>query len=149
MFYSSPANVLSPGISSVMSDGWETARRRDDGNDWLTVRLAAAGVLHHAVIDTSSFTGNAPGWAALSDAVTGAELLPRTPLLPDTAHRFRLTPSGPVDVVRLDIYPDGGLSRLRLAGEVSPPARAAVAERWLTLLPPEQAAQTDPSGFFD
>ena len=54
-FYSDPSNVLAPGRSLVMSDGWETARRRDDGNDWLTVELAADGELSHAVIDTSRF----------------------------------------------------------------------------------------------
>ena len=60
-FYSAPANVLAPGRSVVMSDGWENARRRDDGNDWLDVGLAGAGVLHSVVIDTSRFVGNAPG----------------------------------------------------------------------------------------
>ena len=95
MFFSSPANALAPGRAQVMSDGWETARRRDDGNDWLVVRLAAPGVLHHAVIDTSRFAGNAPGHARLSDAGTGAELLPRTRLIPDTEHRFRIRPGTP------------------------------------------------------
>ena len=90
MFFSSPANALAPGRAQVMSDGWETARRRDDGNDWLVVRLAAPGVLQHAVIDTSRFVGNAPGHARLSDAGTGEELLPRTRLIPDTEHRFRI-----------------------------------------------------------
>jgi allantoicase len=149
MFYSSPANVLSPGIATVMSDGWETARRRDDGNDWVVVQLAAAGVLHSAVIDTSCFIGNAPGWASISDALTGDVLLPRTRLLADTAHRFRLRETAPVDTVRLDIYPDGGLSRLRLHGEVAPAARAVAAKRWLDLLPPEQADLIDPTEFFD
>ncbi len=93
MFFSSPANALAPGRAQVMSDGWETARRRDDGHDWLVVRLAVPGVLHHAVIDTSRFAGNAPGHARLSDAETGAELLPRTRLVPDTEHRFRI-PAG-------------------------------------------------------
>ena len=82
MFYSSPANVLSPGRARVMSDGWETARRRDDGNDWLVVRLAAPAVLHEAVIDTSRFVGNAPGRARLTDAETGAELLRGDPAGP-------------------------------------------------------------------
>ena len=92
MFYSAPGNVLAPGLATVMSDGWETARRRDDGHDWLVVALAAPGLLHDAVIDTSRFAGNAPGWATLTDDETGAELLGRTRLLPDTEHRFRLRP---------------------------------------------------------
>ncbi len=152
MFFSSPANALAPGRAQVMSDGWETARRRDDGNDWLVVRLAAPGVLHHAVIDTSRFVGNAPGHARLSDAGTGAELLPRTRLIPDTEHRFRIlgdTGTVPTGLVRLDIYPDGGISRLRLAGVVPPDHREQIARRWLGLLPGEVAAAVDQREFFD
>jgi allantoicase len=148
MFYAAPANVLAPGRAARMSDGWETARRRDTGNDWLVVRLAAPGRLHHVVLDTSWFLGNAPAGARLSDATTGAELLPRTALQPDTEHRFRLPDGGPVREVRLDIYPDGGLARLRVAGAVDPESRDAVAARWLGLLPPEAAATVDPAGFF-
>jgi allantoicase len=146
-FYALPANVLAPGLAATTSDGWETARRRDDGNDWLIVALAAPGVLHDAVIDTSRFVGNAPGWAALTDADTGAELLPRTPLLPDTEHRFRVRAAAPAANVRLDIYPDGGLSRLRLNGSVAPEAREAVARRWLALLPAGADVASDE--FFD
>ena len=170
MFFSSPANALAPGRAQVMSDGWETARRRDDGNDWLVVRLAAPGVLQHAVIDTSRFVGNAPGHARLSDAGTGAELLPRTRLIPDTEHRFRIraTAAGPgatgagaagpaaagpgdavTGVVRLDIYPDGGISRLRLEGVVPPDHREQIARRWLDLLPGDVAATLDQDEFFD
>jgi allantoicase len=200
MFFSAPANALAPGRAQVMSDGWETARRRDDGNDWLVVRLAAPGVLQHAVIDTSRFVGNAPGHARLSDAGTGAELLPRTRLIPDTEHRFRIRPTaagrgaagptaagrgaagpaaagraaagraaagptaagptaagptaaGPGDpvtgVVRLDIYPDGGISRLRLEGVVPPDRREQIARRWLDLLPGDVAATLDQDEFFD
>jgi allantoicase len=148
MFYSAPGNVLAPGLATVMSDGWETARRRDDGHDWLVVALAAPGLLHDAVIDTSRFAGNAPGWATLTDDDTGAELLSRTRLLPDTEHRFRLQAPGPVSRVRLDIFPDGGISRLRLNGEVGPEARTAITDRWLGLLPPDLAARADPADFF-
>ena len=148
MFYSSPANVLSPGRARVMSDGWETARRRDDGNDWLTVRLAAPGVLHEVVIDTSRFVGNAPGWTALTDVESGHALLPRTRLLPDTEHRLRLAAAPAARLVRLDIYPDGGISRLRLIGSVPAEVRSTLAQRWLDLLPPAQAAQVDRDSFF-
>jgi len=72
------------------------------------VRLAAPGALHHAVIDTSRFAGNAPGHARLSDAESGTELLSRTRLIPDTEHQFRIQAASPVRLVRLDIYPDGG-----------------------------------------
>jgi allantoicase len=148
MFYSSPANVLAPGRARVMSDGWETSRRRDDDNDWLVVRLGASGVLHDVVLDTGRFVGNAPGWARLSDAESGTELLPRTRLQPDTEHRFRLDSDRVVSLVRLDIYPDGGISRLRLNGEVAPGQRDAIQRRWLELLGPDLAAITDPSEYF-
>jgi allantoicase len=149
MFYACPANVLAPGRAQVMSDGWETARRRDDGNDWLTVRLAVPGILHDVVIDTSRFVGNAPGWARLTDAESGAELLGRTALLPDTEHRFRLGAPEPVRLVRLDIYPDGGISRLRLNGAVPEELHEQIAQRWLDLLPPDQAATAARDEFFD
>jgi allantoicase len=84
----------------------------------------------------------------LTDDETGAELLGRTRLLPDTEHRFRLTAAGPVRGVRLDVFPDGGISRLRLHGEVAPQARPAITERWLALLPPALAARADPAEFF-
>jgi allantoicase len=147
-FFASPANVLAPGHAQVMSDGWETARRRDDSNDWLVVRLAAPGVLHEAMIDTSRFVGNAPGHARLSDAESGAGLLPRTRLVPDTEHRFRIRPDGQVRLVRLDIYPDGGISRLRLVGVVPPALHEPIGRRWLDLLPPSVAAGVDQSEFF-
>ena len=147
-FYSSPSNVLGRGVATVMSDGWETARRRGDGNDWLVVRLAAPGVLHEAVIDTSRFVGNAPGWAALTDADTGSALLPRTRLLPDAEQVFRLSPSGPVRRVRLDVFPDGGISRLRLRGAVAEAGREEIIQTWHDLLPAETAAQLDADEYF-
>jgi allantoicase len=149
MFFASPANVLRPGYARQMSDGWETARRRDDGNDWLVIRLAAAGVLHEAVIDTTRFVGNAPGQARLSDAESGAELLPRTSLIPDTEHRFRIRSARQARLVKLDIYPDGGISRLRLIGEVPPACREPIGRRWLGLLPPSLAASIDQGEFFE
>jgi allantoicase len=149
MFYSSPANVLAPGRATLMSDGWETARRRDEANDWLVVELAAPAKLHSAVIDTSRFVGNAPATASLTNAETGAVLLARTQLTADTEHRFRVSSVEPVSQVRLDIFPDGGISRLRLLGEIVPQARAACGRRWLALLPPELAATVDQADFFD
>ena len=148
-FYASPSNVLGPGRAMMMSDGWENARRRDDGNDWITVSLVGPGVLHHAVIDTSRFIGNAPGWARLSDAVSGFELLPHTRLVPDTEQLFRLLESWPVGEVRLDVYPDGGISRLRLYGELTSQGRAEVGKRWIGLLPPTLGATIDTSRLFD
>jgi allantoicase len=152
MFYSSPANVLRPASPAGMFDGWETARRRDDGNDWMVVRLGVPGTPRHLVLDTSYFVGNAPGEARLSDDVTGVELLPRTRLQPDTEHRFPIRPESGSDAtvtsVRLDVYPDGGLARLRVFGEVPEAAREEIAQRWLALLPPAVAATVDRAEFF-
>ena len=68
------------------------------------------------------------------------DLLPRTRLQPDTRHRFRLAGSPAVAAARLDVYPDGGMARLRLWGEADPAAHQAAAARWLDALPPAQAA---------
>ena len=138
MFYSSPANLLLPGQARVMGDGWETSRRRDQANDWVEVRLACAGTVEVVELDTSHFVGNAPGWASLGS--DSGDLLPRTALQPDTRHRFAV-PDGPVTgQVRLDIYPDGGMARLRVTGKPTTQARAALAERFLRVLPEPQLA---------
>jgi allantoicase len=135
MHYSSPTNVISPGEARVMGEGWETARRRDDGNDWVQIRLAGPGVIRLAEIDTSYFVGNAPGWASITAVASERELLSRTRLQPDTRHRFRLEPGPEVDEVRVDIYPDGGLARVRLWGELSAAGREALGVRWYDALP--------------
>ncbi|GAA4860517.1 allantoicase [Saccharopolyspora cebuensis] len=149
MFYSSPHNLLAPGLTRVMGEGWETARRRDDGNDWVSLRLAAPGTVRWAELDTSYFLGNAPGWASLSgcdaraadldDPGNWTELLPRTRLQPDTRHHFRLPVRAEVSHVRLDIFPDGGMARLRLHGTAAPDARAELARRWFNALPESHA----------
>ena len=144
MHYSSPANLIAPGEARVMGEGWETARRRDDGNDWVEIALAGAGTVSVAEVDTSCFVGNAPGWARITGTVGGeaadepadvVELLPRTRLQPDTRHRFRLGATGEITAVRLDIYPDGGMARLRLWGDLSAAGREALVVRWYDTLP--------------
>jgi allantoicase len=120
MFYGNPGNLLLPGFARTMGEGWETARRRDDGNDWVIVALGLPGTVRLAELDTTHFKGNAPGWAMLT-ASTGdgepVQLLPRTRLQPDTRHRFLVEQRTVATHVRLDIYPDGGMARLRLHGE--------------------------------
>jgi allantoicase len=144
-FYGSPDNLLLPGLAATMGEGWETARRRDDGNDWVLVRLAVPGVVTLAELDTSHFKGNAPAAAVLrcADARAGdladpagwTDLLPRTALQPDTRHRF-VVPAAPVAThVRLDIHPDGGMARLRLYGRIGEADLAELRARWLSLLP--------------
>ncbi|MDP9240516.1 MAG: allantoicase, partial [Actinomycetota bacterium] len=142
-FYSSPTALISPGEARVMGEGWETARRRDDGNDWVEFALTGAGTIGLAELDTSHFVANAPGWAALRgrsapDADWG-DLLPRQRLQPDTVHRLRLTAGPEVTQVRLDVFPDGGMARVRLWGVLSSAARDALAARWFDLLPAGQA----------
>ncbi len=127
MFYATPNNLLLPGPARSMGEGWETARRRDDGNDWVVVRLGLPGVVRLVELDTSHYKGNAPGWAALTGVdSSGATfvVMPRTRLQPDTRHRFPLAGAAVAAAeVRLDVYPDGGLARLRLYGTPSDPAR--------------------------
>jgi len=140
-FYSSAWNLIMPGRAAGMADGWENARRRDGGLDYATFCLAAEGVVGQIEIDTSYFVGNAPGSARLlgatlrpSDplaAAAWAELLPRVGLQPDTRHRFLVEPAEPVTHVRLEVFPDGGLARLRVLGEVTPGGLSWLRERYL------------------
>ncbi|SDG35217.1 allantoicase [Lentzea fradiae] len=135
MFYSSPNNLIAPGQAAVMGEGWETARRRDDGNDWVALRLATAGVVRLVELDTSHFKGNAPGWATVSacdertDPDTWFDLLPRTRLQPDTRHRFVVDPKE-ATAVRLDIHPDGGMARLRVIGSPTDDGMSHLQEMW-------------------
>ena len=109
-------------------DGWESRRRRTPGFDYCIVRLGIPGVVHGFDIDTSFFTGNFPPQASIDACVSDedvpegdwTEILPMTELAGD-AHHF--VPVASADIwthVRLNIYPDGGLARLRIYGEVRP-----------------------------
>jgi allantoicase len=150
-FYSSAGNLILPGRATGMAQGWENARRRGPGNDYVVVALAAAGRLRHAEIDTSCFVGNAPERVRLlaaDERETGPggaipdsswrEVLPVMRVQPDTRHRFRLDDRGVATHVRLDVLPDGGLARLRINGEIIDEALAALRRRWQDALPPEQ-----------
>jgi allantoicase len=145
MFYSAPRNLIAPGPARAMGEGWETARRPDDGNEYGEFRLAGPGVVWLAELDTSCFTGNAPGWAQLRGRLDATQewrpLLPRRRLQPDTRHRFRLFGGLEVGQVRLDVYPDGGMARVRLWGELAERGREQLAARWFDLLPGVRAAQ--------
>jgi allantoicase len=139
-FYSSARNLIMPGRPASMADGWENSRRRDGGFDYATLALAAAGVVRQVEIDTSYFVGNAPGSARLLAArrpsgtvspVDWAELLPRVRLQPDTRQLFLVEPAEPVTDVRLEVFPDGGLARLRVLGEITPEAMDSLHARYL------------------
>ena len=138
MFYSSPVNLILPGRARSTADGWENARRRDQGHDYVTFQLAAAGWPRYLEVDTSYFIGNAPGGVQVSGTNASGnwvELRPRTRVQPDTRHRFRVAAAEPVTHVRLDVYPDGGLSRFRVFGEIDPSGRERLRHRWWEALP--------------
>src|SRR5437588_8201421 len=98
MFFGHRHNLIMPGRAANMADGWETKRRRGPGHDWTIVRLGAPGAVQRVVVDTRFFKGNAPGWCSLDgasaqlpaslDDLQWRELMPRTPLVPDTVHTF-------------------------------------------------------------
>jgi allantoicase len=142
-FYGRPAQLISRGLPRSMGEGWETRRRRDDGNDWVEVTLACQGIVTLAELDTTWFLGNAPGTAALTGIGPngGFPLLPRTRLQPDTRHRFVIDSAPGVEKVRLDVYPDGGMARLRLWGRPTAAGRAALGRRWFDALPDVQALE--------
>lgn len=121
MFFGSRNNLIMPGDATHMGDGWETKRRRGPGHDWSIVRLAAAGTIRRVEVDTRHFKGNAPGACDLEasvDATAWTPLVPRVPLTPHAVHVFEreVLATGDVTHVRLNIYPDGGVGRLRLYG---------------------------------
>ena len=140
MFYSSARNLLMPGRVRSMGEGWENARRRDDSNDYVTVRLAGAGTVRRVVVDSSYFVGNAPGWISLhgldrarqsvDDPDALIELVARTRIGPDTRHVFESASGERVTHVRLDVFPDGGLARLRVLGELTEEGMADVASAY-------------------
>jgi allantoicase len=156
MFFGSRHNLLMPGRAADMSDGWETKRRRGPGFDWVIVALGARGTIDHVEVDTAHFKGNFPDACSLEvcdapgasvaelQAREWQELLPRTKLLAHTRHHYEeaLAACGPVTHARFNIYPDGGVSRLRLHGAVDEQGkRAALLRRLDTLLPAAAEAE--------
>jgi allantoicase len=134
MFFGHRQNLILPGRSLFMGDGWETRRRRGPGHDWAVVRLGAPGAVHRVEIDTDHFKGNAPARASLEGvhapdatvetltdpATPWTPLLPETRLHPDARHRFEaLEDAGVLTHVRLNVFPDGGVARLRLWGTLA------------------------------
>ena len=131
MFFGSRNNLIKPGPSRSMADGWETRRRRGPGNDWAIIRLAAAGTIERVEIDTTHFKGNAPGRCTLEGVhapgvpageLTGWRSLLASPLHPHRRHLFdaELRRVGLVTHLRLSVFPDGGVARLRAYGLLSP-----------------------------
>ncbi len=128
-FFGHRQNLIMPGLPRDMSDGWETRRRRGPGHDWCIVRLGTKGTITRVEIDTSFFRGNYPESCMLEGGVlTGndlssidwRELLPMSKLQAHTRHPFadELADIAAITHVRFNIFPDGGVSRLRLFGRI-------------------------------
>ncbi len=132
--FGAAANLLNPGRGVNMGDGWETRRRREPGNDWCIVELGHPGRIESALIDTAHFKGNYPDRCSLQAAMVEGgtvdsivtqsqfwpELLAPQKLEMDAEHEFeaQIQALGPVSHVRINIFPDGGLSRVRLNGKL-------------------------------
>jgi allantoicase len=140
MFFSPKENLILPRRAAHMGEGWETRRRREPGHDWLILRLGAPGYLHEIEIDTAHFKGNYADSCSIegcliqepvpvdfltSRSLAWTEILPRQKLQADSIHTFHQLQAGDqlFSHLRLNIYPDGGISRLRVRGKLSRLAR--------------------------
>lgn len=131
MHYGHRQNLILPGRSTHMGDGWETKRRRGPGHDWTIVRLARRGRVERIELDTDHFKGNAPGSCMLeacdlpsgsrfdAEKASWAPLLAESALQPHTRHAWEVKAPREATHVRLNIYPDGGVARLRLFGRAA------------------------------
>lgn len=132
MFFSAMGNLIMPDRGVNMGDGWETKRNRTPGNrDWVILKLARPGTIDRIVVDTCHFKGNYPDTCSIescnavndmdvvNDKVQWTELLPKQKLSADKEHEFmkEVNHVAVVSHVRLNIFPDGGISRLRLFGK--------------------------------
>ena len=130
-FFGAPRNLLMPGRAKNMGDGWETKRRRGPGHDWVVLKLGLPGVVQRVEVDTAHFKGNFPESCSMEvcnapDAAVDTllavshswnETLPRIKLRANHRHILRgLLHVGAASHVRFHIYPDGGVSRLRIFG---------------------------------
>lgn len=148
-FFAEKENLVKPeapvfdpasfGHKGKVYDGWETRRRREPGHDWAIVRLGAPGVIRGVVVDTAFFKGNYPPECSVEAcAVEGypspeeladadwVEILPKSPLRGDARNEFGIDAEQRFTHVRLNIFPDGGVARLRVHGEVVPDPRRLV-----------------------
>ena len=134
LHYGTRGALVMPGRATNMGDGWETRRRRGPGHDWAIVRLGHPGVIKKIEIDTNHFKGNYPDRASLDgchaphadiEALKSAvwtTVLPETKMSASRRHFFsgkQLHHTGPFSHVRLNMFPDGGISRLRVHGTIS------------------------------
>ena len=151
-------NLLLPGRGKDMGDGWETKRSRTPGHrDWVVIRLAEPAVLHEAELDTIHFLGNFPQSVSLHgcyspdnvpaehevlDSARWIPLLDRGTVGPGERFFFPLDATRVLTHVRLTIFPDGGIKRVRLTGRRAAPLEArysALNRDVLAALPPVAA----------
>jgi len=132
MFFSSKDNINMPGRGVNMGDGWETKRNRTPNNrDWLILQLAHRGIIEKVVIDTCHFKGNYPDSFTLdgldankeidiNDQSNWQAIIPKTKLEADCIDEIvnEIAAGQSFTHVRLSIFPDGGVSRMRLFGKV-------------------------------
>ena len=131
MFFSSMNNLLLPGRGVNMGDGWETKRNRIPNNrDFVIIKLAHLGQIEKAIVDTCHFKGNYPDSCSIEGCnVSGTvldadlrwkEILPKQKLNADFIHEFNseIKVHEPITHIKLNIFPDGGISRLRLLGKI-------------------------------
>jgi len=148
MFFGSRHNLIMPGRGVNMGDGWETKRSRRPGPDWVVLRLATEGTIERVIVDTLHFQGNAPDACAIDVATSETDpdgasdagwrpLLERTSLQPHSQHVFEdaVLAAGDATHVRLRIWPDGGVSRLRLFGVASQSGRERSGIGYLRAMP--------------
>lgn len=156
-FYGLPLNLLMPGRAKNMGDGWETRRRRGPGHDWVIVKLGAAGNVGRIEVNTAHFKGNFPescslealhasGSSSLDSLVSSSawkQILPRSLLKANALHIFQreLRESGAATHIRFNIFPDGGVSRLRIYGKAIDAGKARTGLDRFNELSAEQAAR--------
>ncbi len=133
MFFSAMDNLIMPNRGANMGDGWETKRNRTPNNrDWVILRLAHTGCIEKVLVDTCHFKGNYPDscsieacfaendQAVIEGKVEWQTLLPQQKLSADFEHFYEkeVVSIPRISHVRLNIFPDGGVSRLRLFGKI-------------------------------
>jgi allantoicase len=132
MFFSAMSNLIMPNRGANMGDGWETKRNRTPNNrDWVILKLAHKGTVDRIIVDTCHFKGNYPDSCSIEACVSDTDdvannatwqtLLPQQKLSADFIHEFtkEVNTLGAVTHIRLNIFPDGGVSRLRIFGKIN------------------------------
>jgi allantoicase len=143
-FFAEKENLVKPGRGVFIADkytdrgkwmdGWESRRKRDAGYDWCIVRMGLPGVIHGFDVDTNFFLGNHPPFASIDalwspqrlgprddfTAMKWKEILPKSALKPGSRNFFPVSQGDVWNYLRLNIYPDGGVARLKVFGETKP-----------------------------